>query len=82
MTSACGSFLGLEGRTEGAAELAMTAPFPGERRRRARMTTEARAGDAGAVSLVGGAGTESRAGSSLLNIHEPEAGWVILIKAA
>lgn len=46
------------------------------------MTAEPRAGDARAVGLVGGAGAESRAGSGLLNIHEPEAGWVILLKAA
>ena len=48
MMSACGSFLGLGGRTE-AAELAMTAAFPGGRRR-ARVTTESRASDASAVS--------------------------------
>lgn len=33
MASACGSFLGLGGLTEEAAELAMTAAFPDGRRR-------------------------------------------------
>ena len=49
MMSACGSFLGLGGLTEEAAELAMTAAFPGGRRR-VSVTTESRASDATAVS--------------------------------
>ena len=49
MMSACGSFLGLGGLTEQAAELAMTAAFP-DGRRRACVTTESRASDASAVS--------------------------------
>lgn len=82
MTSACGSFLGLGGRTEEAAELAMLAPYCPSERRRGRMTTETRASDASAVSQLGGAGTESQTESSLLNIHEPEAECVVLIRAA
>ena len=58
MMSACGSFLGLGGRTE-AAELAMTAAFPGGRWR-ARVTTESCASDASADSEVGAAGVVAR----------------------
>lgn len=83
MTSACGSFLGLGGRTEEAAELAITTPRRSLRAATARAYDDRpRASGASAVRQQGGAGAESRAGSRLLNIHELEAARVIVIKAA
>lgn len=83
MTSTCGSFLGLGGRTEEAAELAITAPLHSRRAATARAYDDRTARQRRKRSpLAGRAGAESHAGSRLLNIHELEAARVIVIKAA